>query len=157
MPPPGPPVHPGRVRLAIACIIAMGVAVWWMVGDLYEPMGAALLLTEPPALPPAVEHGVGLVALCTVVVALGVLASNKEQRDRERRWRAVFVALLLIVAPMAGFGWRVATARELGGNIGAGLFLIYGLPVGGVVTLWAALRAESLVRVTVPDQSSPPT
>ena len=133
----------------------MAVAVWWMVGDLYEPMGAALLLMEPPALPPAVEHGVGLGALCTVVVALAVLISNKEQRDRERRWRPVFGVLLLVVAPMVGYGWRVATARELGANIGAGLFLIYGLPIGGVFALWAALRAETLARVTTSERRPP--
>ena len=139
--------------MALASIIAMAVAVWWIVGDFYEPMGGVLLLMEPPALPPIVEDCVGLAAVSTVVVALVVLISNKDQRDRERRWRQVFGVLLLVVAPMVGYGWRVATARELGANFGAGAFLVYGLPIAGAFALWAALRAESLVRVTVPERN----
>jgi len=153
---PGPPLRPMRVRTAASCILGMAVAVWWVTGDLYEPVGAKLLL-EGPGGPSALEHGVGVIGLCTTLVSLVALISNREQRERERRWRPVFGVFLAVGAPMLGFGVRVAVAPSLGGNIGAGLFLIFGLPIGALVTLWAALRADSLVTQTVPERMRPPT
>lgn len=108
-------------------------------------------------MPAALEHGIGAVALCTAAIALVALISNKEEQERERRWRPVFGIFLLVGAPMLGYGYRVLTARDLGGNIGAGLFLILGLPLGVVMLLWATLRAINLARLTVPESSDPPT
>ena len=155
MPAPGRPLRPGRVRLAVACVLASAVAVWWIAGDISYPVVGYARLVHRRSMPAALEHGIGGVALCTAAIALVLLISNEEEKERERRWRPVFLVFLLVGAPMFGYGYRVLTARDLGGNIGAGLFLILGLPTGGVTLLWATLRAVNLARLTVPDSSDP--
>lgn len=123
-------------------------------GDLSEN-GGYLRIVESPPVPPIVEHGLGLAALCTVVFGLAMLMSNKDERDRERRWRSVFGAFFA-AGVLAGFGLRLLAASTVGANIGRGLFLYYGVPTAGGLALWGALRADKLARRTVSESRRPP-
>ena len=149
----GPPLRPSRVRIAIACLVALPVAVWWVLGDLSEQDGY-LRIAEPPPVPSALENVIGLAALCAALVTLAVLMSSKDDRDRERRWRPVFGAFLTL-GVVIGFGSRILTAQTVGANIGGGLFLLAAPWAALGLTLWGALRAYKLARLTVPDGRRP--
>ena len=89
-----------------------------------------------------VELVLGIVATGGLVAGLGFLIP-RTRNSPERAWWPVFGALG-VVGFMLAFGFRVVTARVGGANIGGGLFLMFGLPMIGVIALWALVRAWNL-------------
>ena len=130
------------IAASVALIAATPVAVWWVVGDLTEkgfPEPNLDYFIRPIDLPPVVEPLAGALAVMVVVVSVVVLALGLYHRQIDRRWLATVVPLCAAGA-IVGAGWRVLTAGAIGANIGAGMVLIFGFPLAGLLVLGAALN-----------------
>ena len=84
----------------------------------------------------------GALAAGSLIAGLRFLIP-RTRNSGERAWWPVF-GVLAVVGFMFAFGFRIMTARVGGANIGGGLFLMFGLPVMGVLVLWALARAWNL-------------
>jgi hypothetical protein len=143
---------------AVALVVAMPVATWWRVGDLTDSDFKRRLQADgdpairagydpdymfrPFDIAPATERTAGVVAVVLVVAAVVVLFLASLTGRLHGGWWAVFGPLSLVGAG-CGWGWRVMTAAVSGANIGGGLVLYLGGPIGlGLigVALWAAWR-----------------
>jgi hypothetical protein len=140
---------------AVALVVAMPVATWWLVGDQTEPymkrrMNAAVkdpaiqggldpdYMYRPFDLAPATERTAGVVAVVLVVAAVVVLILAWRTGRLHTGWWGV-LGLLSLVGAGCGWGWRVMTAAVDGGNIGGAAVLDLGGPIG-LVLVWVALR-----------------
>lgn len=125
------------VAAAVASLIATPVAVWWMVGDLSASasLGTHLdYLILPPAIDPLFERIAGIAALIVAVASIAFLTVRR--RGFDGRWWAALVPALVALA-VAGAGMRVLAMGTTGANIGAGLTLIAGGPLVGLLLLWS--------------------
>jgi hypothetical protein len=152
---------------AVALVVAMPVATWWLVGDLTEPDFKRRLQADgdpairagydpdymfrPFDLAPATERAAGVVAVVLVVAAVVVLLLAWRTGRLHVGWWGV-LGLLSLVGAGSGWGWRVMTAAVSGGNIGGAAVLYLGGPIG-LVLVWVALRRAW--RLITPQQ--PPT
>lgn len=134
----------GKHQLASGVLtIAAPVATWGLIGRQDEPGVPPSQLdyvVRAPELPAAVETGLGaaglvLAALCSVLL---VRATRRGTFDHQ--WWQV-LAPLVAAGLMAGAGWRVATAGVIGANIGAGLVVMFVIPLVALLVLWALGRA----------------
>jgi hypothetical protein len=119
-----------RLTIACALVAATPVALWWLVGDLTSPGFAESELDyafRAPRLPPAVSNASGLLATVVVVVCAALLARERIRGRITAGWLATPVLLCTAGAVLA-FGGRAMTAGGIGANIGAGLFVLFGLP-----------------------------
>jgi hypothetical protein len=143
---------------AVALVVAMPVATWWLVGDLTDPdfkrrlqaggdpaIRAGLdpdYMFRPFDIAPATERTAGIVAVVLVETAAVVLILASLTGRLHGGWWAVFGPLSLVGAG-CGWGWRIMTAPVSGANIGGAIMLYLGGPIGlGLVgmALWAAWR-----------------
>jgi hypothetical protein len=141
---------------AVALVVAVPVATWWLVGDQTDPdfkrrlqadgdpaIRAGLdpdYMFRPLDIAPATERTVGGVAVALVVAALVVLVGAWLTGRLHVGWWGV-LGVLSLVGAGCGWGWRVMTAAVSGANIGGGLVLMFGVPIGlGLVgvALWGA-------------------
>jgi hypothetical protein len=141
---------------AVALVVAMPVATWWLVGDLTEDSAIRAgydpdYLFRPFDIAPATERAAGVVAVVLVVAAVVVLPLAWRTGRLHAGWWAV-LGMLSLVGAGCGWGWRVMTAGVSGANIGGAIVLYLGGPIGlGLV--WVALRRAW--RLITPQQ--PPT
>jgi len=144
---------------AVALVVAMPVATWWLVGDQTSPfmkqrMNAAVkdpaiqagldpdYMYRPFDIAPATERAAGVVAVMLVVAAVVVLILASLTGRLHVGWWGVLGALSL-AGTVCGSGWRVMTAAVDGANIGGGMVIMFGGPlVLGLVAaaLWGAWR-----------------
>ncbi|HEV8649751.1 MAG TPA: hypothetical protein VG276_10190 [Actinomycetes bacterium] len=141
---------------AVALVVAMPVATWWLVGDQTDPdfkrrlqadgdpaIRAGLdpdYMFRPFDIAPATERAVGVVAVVLVVAAVIVLTLASLTGRLHVGWWGV-LGVLSLVGAGCGSGWRVMTAAVSGANIGGGIVLMLGGPIGlGLVgvALWGA-------------------
>lgn len=122
----------------LACtvaVLAVPVLVWWAVGDL-SSVGADLdYIVRPPALDPRLAVSAVVMAAVAILTAMLVLVRRGGAVRSDRRWWLVITPLLAVAAGL-GLAGRVFTAGGYGANIGAGLFLILGVPLLVVVLGW---------------------
>jgi hypothetical protein len=147
---------------ALVLIAAMPVVTWWLVGDQTSPEmrermqaatpdpGIASGLdpdydVRPPRLAATTERTIGVVAVVLVVSSVGALVVATRTGRLDRRWWPVLAALSLVGAGCA-LWYRTATAAVDGGNIGAGILLLFGGPLALVLLGWALWRGLSLIR-----------
>ncbi|MEV4112224.1 hypothetical protein [Nonomuraea sp. NPDC049695] len=124
---------------AAGCVLAVPVAVWWLVGDLSAavPPGTELdRAIRPPAVDPWAERAAGIAAALVAVGTLALLVRASRQGRFDRRWWAALLPAL-VAGAVTGAGWRVVTAGTLGANIGAGLTIFLGGPLVALLLLWA--------------------
>jgi hypothetical protein len=130
---------------AVALVVAVPVATWWLVGDQTDPdfkrrlqadgdpaIRAGLdpdYMFRPLDIAPATERTVGGVAVALVVAALVVLVGAWLTGRLHVGWWGV-LGVLSLVGAGCGWGWRVMTAAVSGANIGGGLVLMFGVPIG---------------------------
>jgi hypothetical protein len=153
---------------AVALVVAMPVATWWLVGDLTEPdfkrrlqadgdpaIRAGLdpdYMFRPFDIAPATERAAGVVAVVLVVAAFVVLLLAWRTGRLHVGWWGV-LGVLSLVGAGCGWGWRVMTAAVSGANIGGAMVLYLGGPLG--LGLVVVTLLEAVERLIAPQQ--PPT
>ncbi|MBW1600428.1 hypothetical protein [Streptomyces sp. JJ38] len=116
------------VAVAVALVVALPVAVWWLVGQRdYEGLPESELdyAVRPWDIDPTVEFAVGLNALLIAVGAAALLVAWSRTRRLPLYWWSA-VGPLLAAGVVAALGHRVLTAGTVGANIGAGLVAVLG-------------------------------
>jgi hypothetical protein len=135
------------VLATLSLTVATPVAVWWLIGDQTE-IPADLdphYILRPIEVAPAVEDAVGVTCLVTVGAAL-LLVTWKTLRHRAQRpWWSV-VLPVLVAGYIVGVCWRAATTGVVDANIGAGVWILLGIPSVTTLLLWAVVRGIELVR-----------
>jgi hypothetical protein len=143
---------------AVALVVAVPVATWWLVGDQTDPDFKRRLQADgdpairagydpdymfrPFDIAPATERTVGVVGVVLMVAAVVVLVLAWLTGRLHKGWWGV-LGVLSLVGAGCGYGWRVMTAAVSGANIGGGIVLVFGVPIGlGLVgvALWGAWR-----------------
>ncbi|MEV5544505.1 hypothetical protein AB0L13_47775 [Saccharopolyspora shandongensis] len=119
--------------------VAVPVVIWYLVGDLSSPGFSPAQLDyviNPLPISPFVEHGLGILAMALIVASSWMLYRNqKNGLVRYPTW--IILGLLVATGLIVGFSWRVLTAGGIGANIGAGLMILFALPVAGLLALAA--------------------
>ena len=132
---------------AIALVLAVPVAAWWLIGDRYStlyPSQISSSVIRPFPISPAAERAAGTGAVLAAIVAATWLTWASLRHEFDLRWWSVLGPLLL-AGILAGFGWRVLTARMDGANIGAGCLILSGGPVVAALLGWAVTRSLTLL------------
>lgn len=132
---------------ALALVLAVPVATWWLVGDLSTvpaSMGPDYAF-RPWPIGPAVARAAGIGSLAVGGMAVAALGWASLRRSLAARWWAVLVPLLA-AGFIAGAGWRVMTAGVIGANIGAGFVIMFGGPLVLGLVIWALVFSVHLVR-----------
>jgi hypothetical protein len=132
---------------AVALVLAVPVAAWWLIGDRYStlypsPISSSVIRPFPISL--AAERAAGTGAVLAAIVAATWLTWASLRHGFDLRWWSVLGPLLL-AGILAGFGWRVLTARMDGANIGAGCLILSGGPVVAALLGWAVTRSLTLL------------
>ena len=124
-------------------VVAMPVAVWWLVGDLSTETADPDHFLRPVDVGDTAEAvvGVAAVVLVTASVVAMVVAGRRGRVDR--RWWRVLVELVL-AGGLCGVGSRVLTAGVIGANIGAGFVMVFIAPIVAALLSWALLDWLSL-------------
>lgn len=129
-----------------ALIVAMPVTVWSWIGDLswFDPCGSCLdRLVEHVHISRSTEIGLGIGATSLLIGAIVVLNSEKRAGRIDSRWW-VAIGMFSIAGVLVGFGYRVATARVDGVNIGGGMILLLVGPVVILLLLGASILSVVL-------------
>jgi hypothetical protein len=92
---------------AVALVLAVPVAAWWLIGDLYSLPPSPGWVFRPF---PAAGRAAGRGAVLAAIVAAAWLTWASLRHEFDLRWWSVLGALLP-AGILAGFGWRVLTAR----------------------------------------------
>ena len=125
----------GALTAALGGVTA-AIGTWYLVGDLTESPSHTDRMLDPPAVPPLVEHAVGIGAL----VALGAGRVTMLRAASRRAHRSMNQLILLVAAGMLlGLIGRMVTAGGIGANIGGGLAIMFGLPVVAALVLVAVV------------------
>jgi hypothetical protein len=136
------------LAVAVALVLAVPVAVWWLIGDRYSSSmsfpGYPGWVIRPFPVSPAAERAVGRGSVLVAIVAATWLAWASLRHDFDLRWWSV-LGPLLPAGILAGFGWRMLTARVPGGNFGAGCAIIFVGPVVAGLLGWAVTRSLILL------------
>ena len=126
-------------------------ASWWLIGDLSEretcpPPRLPCLdyVAHAPDVPGWIVATAGAVALFAALLALGLLARGVVRAQTDRRYAAV-VGPLVFAGVLVAFCGRVLTAGVHGANIGAGLVVIFGVPMF-VVAIGVAVGSAVWIR-----------
>ena len=132
---------------AVALVLAVPVAAWWRIGDRYStlypsPISSSVIRAFPVS--PAAERAAGRGAVLAAIVAASWLTWASLRHDFDLRWWSV-LGPLLPAGILAGFGWRVLTARMDGANIGAGCVILSVGPAVAALLGWAVTRSLTLL------------
>jgi hypothetical protein len=112
---------------AVALVLAVPVAVWWLIGDRYSSTMSFPdypgWVIRPFPVSHAAERAVGKGSVLVAIVAATWLTWASLRHEFDLRWWSVLGSLLGSLLPtgiLAGFGWRMLTARVAGGNSAPG-------------------------------------
>ena len=129
---------------AVVLVLAVLVAAWWLIGDRYSLSPGAECLIRPFPVSPAAERAAGRGSVLAAIVAAGWLTWASLRHGFDLRWWSV-LGPLLPAGILAGFGWRVLTARMDGANIGAGCVILSVGPAVAALLGWAVTRSLTLL------------
>lgn len=139
----------GKHQLAAGVLtVAAPLATWGLVGRQDEqgvPPSQLDYAVRAPQLPAGAETALGAAGLVLAVACAALLVRATRRKTFDHRWWQV-LAPLVAAGLMAGAGWRVATAGVIGANIGAGLVVMFVVPLVSLLVLWAIGRALWLAR-----------
>jgi len=132
---------------AVALVLAVPVAAWWRIGDRYStlyPSPISSSVIRPFPVSPAAERAAGRGAVLAAIVAATWLTWASLRHDFDLRWWSV-LGPLLPAGILAGFIWRVFTARVGGAPIGTGCVILSACPVLAALLGWAVTRSLTLL------------
>jgi len=130
---------------AVVLVLAVLVAAWWMIGDRYSSLSpSAEYLIRPFPVSPAAERAAGRGSVLAAIVAAGWLTWASLRHGFDLRWWSV-LGPLLPAGILAGFIWRVFTARVGGAPIGTGCVILSVCPVLAALLGWAVTRSLTLL------------
>ncbi len=129
---------------AVALVLAVPVAAWWLTGDRYSSLypGAEYLI-RPFPVSPAAERAAGRGSVLAAILAAAWLTWASLRHGFDLRWWSV-LGPLLPAGILAGFIWRVFTTR-VGGPIGVGCVIMSACPVLAALLGWAVTRSLTLL------------
>src|SRR6266566_5445419 len=129
---------------AVALVLAVPVAAWWLTGDRYSSLypGAEYLI-RPFPVSPAAERAAGRGSVLAAILAAAWLTWASLRHGLSIRWWSV-LGPLLPAGILAGFIWRVFTTR-VGGPIGVGCVIMSACPVLAALLGWAVTRSLTLL------------
>jgi len=129
---------------AVALVLAVPVAAWWLIGDLYS-------LTPNPGWVfrpfPAAGRAAGRGSVLAAIVAATWLTWASLRHEFDPRWWSV-LGPLLPAGILAGFIWRVLTARVDEPDkmvFAAGCVILTVCPVVAALLGWAVTRSLTLL------------
>jgi hypothetical protein len=139
----------------VALVVAAPITTYWLVGDLSEPGDPYYLdYFVKSTVSESSVKAAGLLAFVVLCAASTFLV--RTARPLRRHLHTFRAALMLVLAgEIVAVGARVATAGTSGANIGAGLFLIFGLPISVVLVVTAIKALTSPSTDSTADWSSP--
>jgi hypothetical protein len=132
---------------AVALVLAVPVAAWWLIGDRYSTVSLSPIadsVIRPFPVSPAAERAAGRASVLAAIVAATWLTWASLRHEFDLRWWSV-LGPLLPAGILAGFGWRVLTARVEGANIGAGCVIMSVGPAVAALLGWAVTRSLILL------------
>jgi hypothetical protein len=135
-------------RQIVATILVLSVpgAAHWLIGDLSEADDPLHLdYVVRPTLSASATRILGFVSLGAFSFAAVYLWRSSRDRPPTRESKRL-VGLLMLVGLIVAIGYRVMTAGVGGANIGAGLFLMFGVPLCVallVCAAWIGMRGRS--------------
>jgi hypothetical protein len=141
-----PVLRAGYACLALGAltVFATPVVVYWWVGDLSSaPPSNADYVVRPPDWSAATVKAAALGSLSLILLPTGLLMCAVWLRLLRVEWLGVLARLVAAAATVA-VGYRVATAGEIGANIGFGFFVMLGVPLCLGLVVWAALISYTL-------------
>ena len=125
---------------AVALVLAVTVAVWWLIGDRYASLSeSAHYVIRPFPVSPAAERAAGRVSVLVAIAAAAWLTWASLRHEFDLRWWSV-LGPLLPAGILAGYAWRVLTTR-VGGPVGVGCVIISVGPVAMALLGWAVTRS----------------
>ncbi len=131
--------HTMEFAAGAVLVLATPILTWWLVGDQStckrdsEPRD---FFMRPLSLGRSTQLMIEILSIIAAVCAITVLARRRGAFQRERRWIGV-IAPLMGAGVYLGWAWRVITAEVCGANIGAGLVIWIGVPLGISAILWS--------------------
>ncbi len=137
---PQPPTDSLWCRRLAALVLVVSVpgVAHWLIGDLSEGSDPLRLdYFVRPTLSASASRVLGSVSLGAFCLAALFLWRSARARPLTGAWKWV-VALLMLVGLVVSAGYRVMTAGVGGANIGAGLFLMFGVPACAALLVSAA-------------------
>jgi hypothetical protein len=130
---------------AVALVLAVPVAAWWLIGDRYSSLSpGAEYLIQPFPVSPAAERAAGRGSVLVAIVAATWLTWASLRHGFDLRWWSV-LGPLLPAGILAGFIWRVFTMRVGGAPVGTGCVILSACPVLAALLGWAVTRSLTLL------------
>jgi hypothetical protein len=149
---PTPIVGRDRRGLAIGLggvtAVATPIAAWWLIGDLSEaglPPEHRDYIFRAPKFAAWIVPTLGAIALGAASIALAALVTAARRRTIDGRWVGSVVVLMIAGGLLAGIG-RLVTAGGSGANIGGGGAILFGLPLFGLLIIWASFGIRRILR-----------
>lgn len=142
------------IRALLGYALAVPVLTWWLVGDLTHPAARQLAAEgvpldyyiRPPGLSTGQQTAIGVTALLVTAATAAVMISSLVRRTAPVTLWLMVLLPLTAAGVIVGFTWRVWTAGSVGANIGAGLMLLFGLPMAGGMLLLAGLAGVGIAK-----------
>ncbi|MFD0315622.1 hypothetical protein [Streptomyces flavalbus] len=127
---------------ASALVAAVPVAAWGLMGQ-QDAEGFAPAELDYAYRPLDIADGpaalLGAAALLVGGLAAALLVRASRAGRLDVRWWQV-LGPLMVTGVVVGVGYRVLTAGVIGANIGAGLTMLFGVPVVASLVAWSLVR-----------------
>ena len=131
---------------AAGLVLTFPVATWWLVGDQSTVSASAHpdFAFRPFDVSRGVEHAAGRASVLLAAAMLLLLVWFTVRHLFDARWWSVLVPLMA-AGFITGAGWRVMSAGVIGANIGAGIVVLFGVPLVAALLVWAVARSIYIV------------
>ncbi|MDQ1681658.1 MAG: hypothetical protein QOC60_1229 [Frankiaceae bacterium] len=137
---------PTRTHAALisGTVILATATSWFLVGDQSTRPLYPQESNRPLTVSGSVARALGIAGLVLTPIAYAAVEREMRAGRLSGAWRPVLLSLS-VIGVAAAWTWRVMTARVVGANIGAGLLLLFVVPLLAPAAAWAIGRAVTLI------------